>query len=238
MSPSPEEEPSEPTSATGTAATGASAPAEPVDRDREWLSRLELFAVLLMALTAVMTAWSAFEASKWGGVMSIKFSEASATRTESVRSSNLANRQVTVDVDLFSNYVDAVANDDTAEAEFFRDRFPERLAVAVDAWEALDPLTDPDAPGTPFEMEEYVLEAAATADRLEQEADQRSAEARTANQDGDNYTITSVLFATVILLAALSSKVRTARTGLALLALAVVVFVASVAVIGTYPIEV
>ncbi len=208
------------------------------DRDTERLSRLELFAVLLMALTAVMTAWSAFEASKWGGVMSIRFSEASATRTESVRQSNLANRQVTVDVNLFSSYVDAVATDNDAEAEFFRDRFPDRLAVAVDAWEALEPLKDPDAPGTPFEMEEYVVDPAVTADRLEREADQRSSEARTANQDGDNYTITSVLFATVILLAALSSKVRTARTGLVLLALAVVVFVASVAIIATYPVEI
>ncbi|WCO68160.1 hypothetical protein PO878_05405 [Iamia majanohamensis] len=231
MSPSPEEAPSEPTGADRTAV-------EPVDRDTERLSRLELFAVLLMALTAVMTAWSAFEASKWGGVMSIKFSEASATRTESVRNSNLANRQVTVDVDLFSSYVDAVASDDDAEAAFFRDRFPERLAVAVDAWEELRPLEDPDAPGTPFEMEEYVVEPALTADRLEREADQRSTEARTANQNGDNYTITSVLFATVILLAALSSKVRTARTGLVLIALAVVVFVASVGIIATYPIEI
>ena len=170
--------------------------------------------------------------------MSIRFSEASATRTESVRLSNQANQQLSIDVALFTDYTAAVARDDARLATFTRDRFPDRLGVAVDAWEATDPLTSADAPATPFEMPEYVLAASDEADRLEGEADQRSQEAREANQRGDNYTITSVLFATVILLAALSSKVRGERTAMLLLGLAVVVFIGSVAVIATYPIEI
>lgn len=204
----------------------------------EHLSRLELFAVLLMALTAVLTAWSAFEASKWGGVMSIDFSAANAARTESVRSSDLANRQVAIDVELFSNFANAFFAGDEAEMMFYRQRFPDRLAVAVDAWLATDPVNSADAPGTPFEMKEYVVEASEEADRLQREADQMSADARDANQTGDNYTITSVAFATVILLAALSSKVRMLRTARLLLGLSVVMFGASVAIIATYPIEI
>jgi hypothetical protein len=34
---------------------------------------VELYAVGLIALTAVLIAWSAFESSKWGGVMAIRF---------------------------------------------------------------------------------------------------------------------------------------------------------------------
>lgn len=218
--------------------SGEAAVAPKVTMTAEHLSRIELFAVLLMALTAVMTAWSAFEASKWGGVMSIDFATAGATRTESIRSSDLANRQVAIDVELFSNFVNAFFEADEAEMEFYRQRFPDRLSVAVDAWLDTEPVANEEAPGTPFEMKEYVVEASDEADRLERKADQSSADARTANQNGDNYTITSVLFATVILLAALSSKVRTPRTATLLLGLAVVLFVGSALIIGTYPIEI
>lgn len=199
---------------------------------------LELFAVALMALTAVMTAWSAFEASKWGGVMSINFAEAGAARTESIRASNLANQQFTVDVSLFTEFADATANEKPELAKFYRNRFPDRLAVATDAWLDTKPFQTDDAPSSPFVMDEYVLAANDQADDLQDQADQKSTDARTANQDGDNYTITSVLFATVILLAALSGKVRTLRTARLLLGLSVVLFIGSVGIIATYPIEI
>ena len=200
--------------------------------------RLELFAVLLMALTAVMTAWSAFEASKWGGVMSIHFAEAGATRTESIRASDQANQQFTVDVSLFTEFADATANGKPELATFYRNRFPDRLAVATDAWLATKPFQNADAPSSPFVMDDYVSAAGEKADALQRQADAKSAAARDANQDGDNYTITSVLFATVILLAALSGKVRTLRNARLLIGLSVVLFLGSVAVIATYPIEI
>ncbi|MEZ5373636.1 MAG: hypothetical protein R2704_13065 [Microthrixaceae bacterium] len=218
----------------------ATTPAEPRD-SREVAHKkdtLELFAVALMALTAVMTAWSAFEASKWGGVMSINFAEAGATRTESIRASNLANQQFAVDVSLFTEFADATANDQPELATFYRNRFPDRLAVATDAWLETKPFQTDDAPSSPFDMDDYVLEANIEAEDLQNQADQKSEDARTANQDGDNYTITSVLFATVILLAALSGKVRTLRTARLLLGLSVVLFIGSVAIIATYPIEI
>lgn len=203
-----------------------------------WARRTELFSVLLIALTAILAAWSAFQSSKWGGVMSIRFSEASALRTESVRESNLANREVTVDVGLFSDFAAATADENEALAEFYLERFPDRLAVAVDAWLATDPLEAPDAPGSPFEMPEYVQESADRADELEQEAEGRSQAAREANQRGDNYTVTSIFSATVLLLAALSVKVDSVRMQRMLLAAASVVFICTVVVIATFPVEV
>lgn len=207
-------------------------------RIRNHKERLELFAVLLIALTAVMTAWSAFEASKWGGVMSINFAEAGAARTESIRNSDEANQQFTVDVSLSTQFVNATANGNAKLAKFYRDRFPKHLAVAADAWLKTKPFENADAPSSPFDMEEYVLAASDRADALEKQAEVKAKAAIAANQNGDNYTLTSVLFASVILLAALSGKVRTLRTEHLLLGLAVVMFIASVAVIATYPIQI
>jgi hypothetical protein len=208
------------------------------DEQSTFARRVELAGVLLIALTAVLTAWTAFESSKWGGVMSIEFSTANATRTESIRQSNLANRQTVVDVSVFTSYVDAVASDDTELADFYAQRFPERLAIAVEAWEATQPLEDPDAPATPFDMPEYVLEAADEANRLETEAAAASQRARDANQRSDNYTITTVFLATVLLLAALSSKVDNPRLQVALLAVALVIFATIGIVVAQFPVEV
>ena len=200
--------------------------------------RVEFVAVLMIALTAVLTAWTAFESSKWGGVMSIEFSQAGATRTESVRASNVANRQTVVDVSLFTSYAEAVANENTLLADFLSDRFPERLGIAVDAWLATEPLQNPDAPATPFDMPEYVLEASEQADQLEVEAAAASQRAREANQRSDNYTVTTVFLATVLLLSALSSKVDNSRLQIALLMIAGVIFVSIGVVVAQFPVEV
>ncbi|MBN2623976.1 MAG: hypothetical protein JXA83_11430 [Acidimicrobiales bacterium] len=200
--------------------------------------RIELISIILIALTAVFTAWSAFESSKWGGVMSIDFSAANAARTESVRASDEANRQMTIDVGLFTGYADALAAGEDDLADFYRERFPERLGVAVDAWMATDPLGSPDAPASPFAMDAYELEPADEAAELAEQADRRAADARQANQRGDNYTITSVFFASAILFAALSSKIREPSLGVLLLLLATLIFVGTAVVIATYPVEI
>src|SRR5215218_8770632 len=44
----------------------------------------ETIALILLSVTAIMTAWCGFEASKWGGEMSIAFSQASSARIEAV----------------------------------------------------------------------------------------------------------------------------------------------------------
>jgi hypothetical protein len=208
------------------------------DRESGWGRRIELFSVLLIALTAVLTAWSGFEASKWGGVMSIRFAEAGAARTESVRAANLANRQTTVDVGLFTAYAQAVGQEDDQLATFLEDRFPDRLAVAADAWLATRPLRTPGAPATPFDMPEYVSEANERAERLERDADELADRARDANQRGDNYTITTIFLATVLLLAALSTKVASVQLQRSILGVAMVVFVATGVVIATFPVEI
>lgn len=200
-------------------------------------SRIELVSVALIALTAVLTAWSAFQGSKWGGEMSIEFSAAGASRTESVRASNLANQQRALDVGLFTSYSGAFASDDQELRDFFLDRMPPRLAVAVRAWNETEPRENADAPPTPFDMAEYKLTALDDAAQLQREADQHSSDARDANRKSDNYTITSVFFASVILLAALSTKVGAHRLQVVLLVTAGVIFVATGVVIATFPVQ-
>lgn len=191
-----------------------------------------------MSLTAICTAWTGFQASKWSGVMSIRFSEANATRTESVRMSDLAGAQRSIDIDLGLNWVRATAQNDDALAEFLSDRFPDHLRVAVDAWVAMAPLDNPDAPSTPFEMSEYVLVEYLEAAELRERADEFALAARSANQQADDYVMLTILFALVIFFAALSTKLEHPRNRRVLLVLSVVFLTVGVGGLSTFRVEI
>jgi len=46
---------------------------------------VETCSALLLSVTVILTAWSVFESSKWGGAMSIAFSQASSARIQANR---------------------------------------------------------------------------------------------------------------------------------------------------------
>jgi hypothetical protein len=61
---------------------------ETVRRDR----RVELIAAIMLSIATIVTAWSAYQATRWSGDQAENYTQASATRTESVRASTEANR--------------------------------------------------------------------------------------------------------------------------------------------------
>jgi hypothetical protein len=115
-------------------------------QDRDWREHIT---VVLLAVTAIVTAWSGFQASKWSGAMSISFSQASTARIEATRLEGVANRKLTVQVSLFSEWLDAYQTGDEQLADFYVARFPEPLATTFPLWFASKPLTNVDAPSTP-----------------------------------------------------------------------------------------
>ncbi|MGY1755100.1 hypothetical protein [Blastococcus sp. SYSU D01042] len=97
-------------------------------------SALELVAVLVLSITTILTAWSAFESSKWGGAMSIAFSQASSARIEAARLDEAGNVRISNHIGLWTEWAAATAAGDAELAEFFVERFPEPLASAHGAW--------------------------------------------------------------------------------------------------------
>jgi hypothetical protein len=196
----------------------AAPPVEPTDR-------LEQVAAIVLALAVVFIAWAAFQAGKWGGEQSIKFSEAGAARTESTRFDTRAGQLAQIDVAMYIDWVTALSGDlrdglipeiSTQPYEptrgtisgFLFLRMRDEFVPALEAWLATDPVNDPDAPPTPFAMAEYALADAAEADRLTMVADQAAVDARAANQTGDNYVLTAVLFAAVLFFAGVASRLE------------------------------
>ncbi len=199
-------------------------------------ARAELVATVILSIATVLTAWSAFQATKWGGEMSLQFSAANAARTFSVAASNQAAAQTTIDVTLFAEYAAAVANDEDELADFLEARFRDEFRPAFDAWVATSPLVTPGAPASPFDMPEYELAATVEAAELATTAEEAAGLARDANQRGDNYVLLSVLFASVLFFAGVSTKAGSLRIQVALTTLAGLLLATAGVIVLTFPI--
>lgn len=215
--------------------------------------RVELLATIVMALAAIFTAWSAFESAKWSGHQAIEFSNANAARVESTRADTTAGRQTVIDVELFTDWLNAL-NDElrTGEIEltagtryspragslsaFYFQRMRDEFKPALEAWLETRPLLDPDAPASPFEMNEYVLVEAERADALLLDAQASREKALEANQNSDDYVLTTVQFALVIFFAGVSSKLTDQRNRWIAILLAVGLFVWGVISVLSLPI--
>jgi hypothetical protein len=215
--------------------------------------RVELVATIVLAVATILTAWSGFESGKWGGEQSVNFSEAGAARTESTRADTLAGQLTQIDVAMYIDWVTALSNElaegTIAAADlnpftpvkgtvsgFLYNRFREEFLPAVDAWLETNPIDNPSAPKTPFTMDEYVVAKGVEADQLTALADEKAAAARTANQNGDNYVLTMVLFASVLFFAGVSSKMNRPRNRVIILGFGVFTLTVGLVILASLPI--
>ena len=191
----------------------------------------DVIAVFVLSITAVLTAWCGFESSKWGGDMSIAFSEASGARINSGVADGTARDARQYDLTIWTEWVLADRAQDAELTAYIEERFSPEFAVAFEAWE--------DGGRTergPFVMEEYVPPGSEEAAALSERADTRFADALESNQRGDNYTLLTVLFALVLFLTAMSQRDLVMWVRWVLLGLAVVVGVTGAIIMLTFPI--
>ncbi len=211
------------------------ADADSIAHDHKIRARHELIAVILLSITTILTAWSAFESSKWGGAMSISFSQASSARIEAARLDGTANVRTSIQVGLWVQWVDATGNDNPTLAKEISGRFPEPLATAHEDWLATDPESLKDDNSTPFEMPSYVIEERVLAQEADDRADAKFAEALRNNQRGDNYTLLTVLFASVLFFTAMSGRLDQQRSRWAMLILGMGLASAGIVLLATFP---
>jgi hypothetical protein len=195
-------------------------------------------ATVLLAVAAVATAWSSYQATRWNGEQVKAASRANASRTEAARAAQLASSQTQIDVATFIQWVDATAHDDQALEQYYERRFRPEFRPAFDAWLATNPLTNPDAPQTPFAMPEYQLAASADAQRLDAQTDVLAAVVPRNVQRASNYVLGVVLFAVALFFAGMSGKVRGRGARSILLVVGCVVFLTAVAWIASLPVTV
>lgn len=218
--------------AEGEPAAGASERGGVPRRER----RFEVFATALLAFAALATAWCSFQASLWDGIQSSNYSQASAARTEAAEKHTEGNQYRLADLSVFENFIDASFTGNTDLADFYRSRFSDQLEPAYQAWVALDPQTNPDAPTSPLVMPEYQSPPEEQARDLTERAEERFAAGEAANGYSDTYTASTLFFAAALFFAAISERFDYRRVRLVLLGLACVGLIAGVAVSITQPV--
>ena len=141
---------------------------------------------------------------RWNGENIKATSRVNALRIDAARAQGLAEGQTQVDIAVFIQWVNADASDDRELADFYAERFRPEFRPAFDAWLATDPLTNPDAPPTPFAMDEYQLQARTDAERFDAEEAAAAATVRRNVQRSANYVLGVVLFAVSLFFAGMS----------------------------------
>ena len=160
------------------------------------------------------------------------------TRIEAARASGLANAQQQVDVATFMQWVDSYARGEDELVSFYRERFRAEFKPAFNAWIATKPLKTKGAPLTPFAMPQYRLAARVEAERLDQTAEELSAQVRRNIQRSSNYVLGVVLFAVALFFAGMSTKLTAPGLRKAMLVVGYAIFLGAVIWIATSPVSV
>ncbi len=179
--------------------------------------RLELAATLLLSIATLGSAFSAWRSSAWSGVQSAELARANDLQSESIRFATRAALQTDVDVGMFLAWLESAIERDQLFADFLAAHFRPEFRGAYDAWMAEPPLDfGPDLPklpaGTPFGLPAYRLDANEQASELRAQAEQAVERATRASTVATQFVLTAVLYASVLFIAGISIKVRSARS--------------------------
>jgi hypothetical protein len=208
----------------------------PERRAEIYQNRIGIIVAFLLALATIATAWSGYQSSRWDGEQATHSSRGIKAIIRTGHFANLAEQKISLHANLFSNYQEALSLDNTRFADFLLNRFPEPLKAATLAWLASEPLTNPAAPLTPFQMSEYVLPETLEAEHWEEQSEKAIEQAQMASELSDRYLLFTVIFASVLFFGGISGKFGWRPIDLTVLALGVFGFIVGAIILFTTPI--
>ena len=204
----------------------------PADRRTRWIEIVEAVA---LAMVAIATAWSGYQAAKWDAVSAENYNLASRTAIASQEKATEEGQDRLYDMMTFDSWIAAKMTHDDKLAALYERRFRPEYASAFAAWEKLDPFTNPSAPPGPIYMPEYRDANAAGSRKLAGQAKAYYEIGVRTRDTGDKYVKVTVLLATVLLLTALSQRFAIFGARVALAVIAFVLLIISAYSILTLP---
>jgi hypothetical protein len=196
---------------------------------------LSVIEAILLAIVALLAAYTGYASAKWSTESSVRLAGASAARTEANRAALDAEDTKDFDSTTFNAWFTAyIAGNTTAEAVAER-RFRPAFKVAFDAWMATHPFTNSSAPPGPTYMPEYKQPQLAQAAALDKKAGTLYALGVQAGANSDNYVRDTIYLATILFLIGISGHFRFFRIRLALVILGGLMLAVAVVEIVTSP---
>ncbi len=185
-----------------------------------WHRFLEILEVGLLAVVAIATAWSGFQAAKFDGRQSLLYGHSSRDRFEAEAATTTGDQRLAADAGIFTAYLQAHSDGNTELETLLSKRLTPDFKVAFDAWLALDPFVNPAAPPGPAGMPQYKNPDIEKAAELNATASGAFDEGTEARETGEKYVRDTVLFAMVLFLVAIAQRMKdkTLRAGVNLVA--------------------
>lgn len=171
---------------------------------------------VLMAIVALLAAWSGYAASKWGTESRVELAKASAARTDANRANLDAMETRNFDSSAFEAWFAAYIAHNKQAMAVAENRFRPGFRVAFDAWRATNPETNPNAPRGPIYMPQYRQPGLRKAAALESQAAGSFASGESAGETADKYIRVTVFLASVLFIVGISTQfpLRDVRYGL------------------------
>jgi hypothetical protein len=187
----------------------------------KWMEALEIVEAILLAMVAIATAWSGYQAALWDGMQDERYELSTKLRVDAEGMKTLGDQERLYDAITFSEWLKADASGQQKIAFLFERRFRPEFRVAYEAWLKTDPLNDPKAPPGPQLMPEYHNAHLEQSAKLSDQASELFEQGTKARATSDMYVRVTVLLATVLLLTAIAQrfKTRQVRVGLAVVAM-------------------
>src|SRR5262249_24767430 len=111
---------------------------------------IEIIEALIVALVAVATAWSGYQAAQWAGKRAEDYAKASRLRVTAEGLATLAGQERIYDSETFNSWLAAKLDGKDKVAEFFERRFRDEYWPAFAAWMKTEPFQNAQAPAGPI----------------------------------------------------------------------------------------
>ena len=200
---------------------------------RDWM--VAVAEAVLLAIVAVMAAWSGYASAKWATDSRLELAKSSATRTLASNSELAAMTQRNFDSSTFTVWFVADVAGNARQERIAERRFTPNFRRAFNAWMATDPATNPHAPPGPTYMPQYKQPDLTLAAVLNHRATVLYAKGATAGTNSDEYVRLTVYLATVLFLVAIRTHFRIRAVRIGLVTLGGVVLILSVVQLTTLP---
>ena len=182
---------------------------------------LETIEAVVLAIVAILTAWSGYQAALWNGHQAELYSIAGKLRVQAEGATTTANQERLYNAATVVEWLKAEAEGRQKLADLFERRLLPEFRPAFEAWKQTDPLTNPNAPAGPQLMVAFHTSKTDEATKLNEQAASIFEQGNVAREHSDEYVRVTVTLATLLLLVSIGQrfKVHAVRVGLAVVVL-------------------
>lgn len=225
---------------------------------------LEILTVVLLGVASLAAAWGGYQSARWGGVQSTLYTSAGAARVESTRAESKSQILALTDLSIVAECSESFDTEQqvvaaltaarpredlrTAMENCYADRFSPELMTAMDAWfepepvlglveTSGDPAISSSRPGGKIQVEDIIRQEHAQAELLESEAGRLFVEGQAANQQSDDYVLTTVFFAMVLFLGGISTRLKWPPLQIGFVGFATVLLALSLVRMASFPVH-